>query len=248
MSKNQELSAQKRSLQGKKVSLLRKQGILPANVYGDESGSVSLSVNLKQFVKLYDQVGDTGLFYLSVEGEKKSRPVMVSEAQLDPLFLKPVHVSFKQVSLSQKIKADVPVVTTGEFGVHDAVVVVAQDSIEVEALPTNIPENFTVDVSRFEEIGQSVTYNDLEYNRDEVVLMVDEEELGNPVVLVQEVKEEVEEEVPVPEGEEGEEGEETEDGEKKEGDSPAGEGDEAKKDGDKPSDEKKSSEEKSPKG
>ena len=195
MAKKINIQVNKRTILGKKVKSLRLQGQIPAVVYGGEGQSQPLLINDKAFKSLFKQVGETGLFYLEVEGEEAPRPVLMGEVQKHPLTLEPTHISFKQVSLMEKISADVPVVLVGEFGLPDAVVVVARDEVEVEALPTDIPEKFEIDVSKFDKIGQSVTFEDLKYDRNLVTLKIDQEQLSEPVVLVQQVKEEVVEEV-----------------------------------------------------
>lgn len=185
-------SAQKRDILGKKVAQLRREGSIPANIYGVGKDSVAITVSTKAFEKLYENVGETGLVYLQVEGTAKDVPVLVDEVQYHPVTGELTHASFKQVDLSEKITAEVPVETIGENNVPSAVVVVVKDVIEVEALPTDLPENFTIDISTLTEIGQSISYKDLSYDKSKVTLMVAEEELENPLVLLEEVKEEVE--------------------------------------------------------
>jgi len=193
-----------RSLLGKKVKQLRTQGLTPGNVMGNSVASTPVSVPTTKFVKLYDQVGDSGLFYLEVEGEDSARPVLIDEVEVNPLTNQPQHVVFKQVNLSEKISAEIPVELVGEFKVSGAVVITVHDAIEVEALPTDLPEKFEIDISNLTEIDQAVTFNDLAYDRDKVTLMINEEEFDTPVVLVQEVKEEPAETAEPAEGTEGE--------------------------------------------
>lgn len=193
-----------RTLVGKKVKKLRSQGQVPANIMGHSIESVPISVGSTQFVRLYNQVGDSGLFYLEVEGETEARPVLVDQVDSDPLSGLPQHVVFRQVNLKEKVTAEIPVEVIGEFKLANAVVITVHDSIEVEALPADLPEKFEVDISSLSEIGQAITFKDLSFDREKVELQVSEEELDTPVVLVQEVKEEPVEEVPTEETAEGE--------------------------------------------
>jgi large subunit ribosomal protein L25 len=195
-----------RTIIGKKVSQLRRQGLIPGNVSGDTKETLALVVDQAKFDRLYDQVGDTGLFYLKVEGEKSDRPVLVCEVQHDPITGISLHVVFRQVDLSEKITAEVPVEVIGEVEIKDAIVATLHNTIEVEALPQDLPEKFEIDVSSFTEIGQMVTYKDLQFDRSKVSLMVDEAQLDEPVVMIQEVKEEVEQEPAPVEGADGEAG------------------------------------------
>ncbi|MBD3279395.1 MAG: 50S ribosomal protein L25 [Candidatus Pacebacteria bacterium] len=171
---------------------LRAEHVLPANVFGAGESSQAVQVAASKFQKLYNQAGESGLIYLKLTDAKKELPVLIDEIQFDPLTDEPIHVAFKQVSLKEKITTEVPVELVGEFELPEAVLVTVRDTIEVEALPTDLPEKFVIDVAQFAEIGQSVTLADLEFDRSKVSLVVGEEGEDAPVVLVQEVKEEEE--------------------------------------------------------
>lgn len=181
-----------RTLTGKKVSKLRREGLIPGNISGNLDKTIPVSVEARSFAKIYEQVGDTGLFYLTVNGEKTERPVLVDDVQIDPISAEVVHVVFRQVNLSEKITAEVPVELVGEVEIKDALVVLLHDIVEVEALPQDFPEKFEIDVTKFTQVGDMVAYKDLQFDKSKVSLTIDEEQLDEPVVMVQEVKEEVE--------------------------------------------------------
>lgn len=197
-----------------KPQQLRRQGIIPANIFGG-GDSIAIQVEGLQFQKLYQEVGETGLIYIVVEGAKEQHPVLVEEVQTDPVTDSLVHVSFKKVDLTEKIQAQIPVETVGEFDVPEAVLVVVKDEIEVEALPADLPESFVVDVSTLTEVGQTITLESLSFDREKVELILGEEGEEEPIVIVQQQQEEEPEEEPEVEGEEGEvaEGEAGEEGE-----------------------------------
>src|SRR3990172_3239160 len=138
---------------------LRKQGIVPGNIFGKD-GSIAVQMPALGFRNLYREVGETGLVYLEVTGSKKQHPVLVDEVQVDPVDSSFVHVAFKQVDLADKIKAEVPVEVIGKFEVPEATMVVVKDKIEVEALPTDLPEKFEIDVSILKTVGQTIAYKD----------------------------------------------------------------------------------------
>lgn len=193
-----------RTLSGKKVGQLRRQGLIPGNISGDLAQTIPVSMDLRKFGKIYEEVGDTGLFYLTVAGDKTERPVLVDDVQLDPISATPIHVVFRQVDLTEKISAEVPVELVGEVEIKDALVVVLHDTVEVEALPQDFPEKFEVDVTKFTQIGDMVAYKDLQFDRSKVNLTIEEDQLDEPIVMVQEIKEEVEPEpVVAAEGAEG---------------------------------------------
>jgi large subunit ribosomal protein L25 len=212
----------------KKAKYLRREGLVPGNVFGKD-GSVAFQMNAQAFRKLHQEVGETGLIYLEVAGSKKQRPVLIEEIQVNPVTGDLVHVSFKQVDLTNKIKANVPVETVGKFELAEATLVVVKDEIEVEALPTDLPEKFEIDVSVLNTIGQMVTYKDLHYDRSKVELVLGAEGEEEPVVVVQQQRAEEVEEAPAPAEGEGAEG--------AEGAAPATEG-EAAAEGAKPADDK----------
>lgn len=203
-----------RELQGKAVKRLRTDGLVPANIYGQAKDSDSISIDAAAFQKFYAAEGDSGLMYLAIEGKKKEVPVLIDEVQFHPVTDHVLHVSFRRVNLKEKIRSEVPIVLVGENEVPEAAIITVRDALEVEALPTDLPENFTIDISTLTEIGQSVTIADLEYDKETVeVVMTGEMNMDAPVVLLQEIKEEVIEEEPeeelegveaVVEGEEGE--------------------------------------------
>lgn len=177
---------------GRKAQVLRRKNLVPGNVYGQGSSTPVVFAE-NDFLKLYAAAGETGLVYLQIEGEKKDKPVLIDEVQKNPVSSQVLHVTFKQVNLTEKITATVPVVMEGELSVHGTILVTVRDSIEVEALPTDFPENFTIDISTLTEIGQTITLEDLNYDKSKVTLLVGEEGLSQPVVMLQEQKEEVEE-------------------------------------------------------
>jgi len=197
-------STSSRDLKGKKVRRLRAQAVIPGNVYVGGGESAIIQFSEKEFEKLYDEVGDTGLVYLEIGDSKKSRPTLIDEVQIDPVSGDVLHVSFKEVDLKEKIEAEVPIELIGEFDVKEGVMVQVRNSIMVEALPVDLPEKFEVNIDDLAEVGQSITLADLKFDKSKISLVEVEtdEDWGKPVVLVQQQREEevvevVEEEVDV---------------------------------------------------
>jgi large subunit ribosomal protein L25 len=211
-----QLKAEPRTITGRKVKTLRRQGILPANVFGKKIKSLSLQLALQDFTKIADAVGETGLVDLSVQGEDKPRPVLITNVHLDPVTNHPLHADFHQVDLTEPVTANIPVELTGESPAvkeKSAVLITLLDEIEVEALPADLPEKFAVDISGLKEFNDSVLVKDLKVDTASVTIKADPEA---QIVMVQEPKEEevappppadvsaetpVEAEAPVPEGE-----------------------------------------------
>lgn len=158
------LDVEKRKISGKKVKSLRKQGILPANIYGKKIKSQAVQLPLKEFEKVFKDVGETGLVELSIVGEEKTRPALIHNVQLDPVVAQPLHADFFQVDLKEKVNAMVPLELIGEaLAVKDkkGVLLATINDVEVEALPGDLPEKIEVDVSALSAVDQEVKVGDL---------------------------------------------------------------------------------------
>ena len=110
--KRPQLKVEKRTILGKKVKKLRKDGILPANIYGKDIKSMAVQVPFKDFAPIFKAVGETGLLDVSVDGQV--RPVLIHNVQFDFLSYLPLHADFFQVNLKEKVKTMVPLVVVGE--------------------------------------------------------------------------------------------------------------------------------------
>lgn len=153
------LKAENRIVLGSKVKQLRKQGLLPATVFGKTIDSLSVQVSAVEFARSYKQAGETSLIWLSLSGEVKERPTLVKNISTDPLTGKTVHIDFHQVNLKEKVTANVPVEFEGESQlVKDGLAVLDThlDEVEVEALPTDIPEKVVFDLSQLLVLGDQI--------------------------------------------------------------------------------------------
>lgn len=187
------LKAETRKVLGRKVKNLRKQGILPGNVYGKKIKSEAVQVSLKDFEKVYKEVGETGLLSLQVGNSDK--PVLVHNVQTNPVTGDIIHVDFLQVDLKEKVTAEVPVELTGESPAEKQAIgtVVQQiNEIEVEALPTDLPEKFEVSVEGLSEVDQAIFVKDLKVDKSKVEIKAD------PEAIVAKVEPPQKEEVIVP--------------------------------------------------
>lgn len=174
------LKAEKREIVGKKVKKLRKEGKLPVGVYGKEIKSEALSVPLKEFMAIYSKVGETGLVELEYGG--KMQHVLISNLQIHPLSRQAVHAELHAVKLTDKIKANVPIQLVGESpAVKDGVGVLLQtlNEVEVEALPTDLPEAIMAEIGALLEVGQQIKVSDLKTIKGVVILTDGEETVVN---------------------------------------------------------------------
>lgn len=170
------LEAQLRTVFGKKNKNLRKQGLLPGNIYGAHFPSQAVSVNYIDFKRTYKIVGETGIVY--VKTEKEEVPTLVTSLQRDPLEGLVLHVDFRKVDLSIKIEAEVPLTFVGIAPAVNAggVILTQTDKVTVEALPQNIPHNIEVDLSSLKEVGNEIKVSQLPKN-ELYVIMTDVEKV-----------------------------------------------------------------------
>ncbi len=191
--KASELQATQRSIFGDKVKLLRKAGITPINIYGHDIESLSLQVDSPTLDKLLTKTGTTHLISLAINGENSPRNVIIKEVQRKGGTGKPIHVSFYQVRMKEKIRIEVPIQFTGESPAVKsrlAELLINLRAIEVECLPGNIPENIVVDISPLANPGDAINVKDLTAGKD-ITIVSDPEQM---VVKVELIK--VEEEKP----------------------------------------------------
>ena len=87
------LSAKPRKEVGRKTKILKESGIIPAVVYGSGKENISTQVDQEAFRKLFEQVGESSLISLEIEGDKKERPVLIHDVQIDPVSGKFMHMA-----------------------------------------------------------------------------------------------------------------------------------------------------------
>ncbi len=158
------LTVEKRKITGRKTKTLRREGILPANIYGKKEKSLSVQLETKSFLPVFKEVGETGLIELKVADEKETRPVLIHNVQFHPVDETPLHVDFYQVDLKEKVTTKVPVELIGESpAVKDKIGILIQplSEVEVEALPADLPEKIEVNISGLKAINDAVAVSDV---------------------------------------------------------------------------------------
>ena len=154
--------ATSRSTLGKANRSLRKDGLVPANIYGPNFSSLAVSVNLFEFEKIYKKAGETTVIYLEIDG--KSYPTLISDLQFHPVTDKILHVDFRKVNLKQKIEAQVPIEFTGEPELVKSkagIMLKQMEELTVSALPNEIPSSIEVDTTKLTEFGSVIKVSDL---------------------------------------------------------------------------------------
>lgn len=165
------LKSEKRETFGRKVSRLRKVGRIPANVFGNKIESHAISVDSKEFADVFKRAGETQI--IDLEGKS----VLVSNLQRDPISDEIIHIDFRQVSLTEKIEAKIPVELEGESIAEKqnlGTIVQQLSEVEVEALPSDLPEKIIVDISVLTDVDQAIYVKDLKVG-NKVEIMTDKE-------------------------------------------------------------------------
>lgn len=159
-----ELEAKEREERGKKLKGLRKQGLIPAVVYGKKFKSLPVMIDRKTFEKkiLASGAGKNALISLKLAGAKDVS-VITSDIQRNPLNDDILHIDFSYIVMDEAIRTKVPIELTGlPIGVKETggILIHGLREVEVECLPRDIPDKFTIDVSEL-QIGDSRHVSDL---------------------------------------------------------------------------------------
>ena len=162
MAQTFELEAQPRTLVGKKVGRLRREGIVPISVYGKKRASINLQVPYRPLQVTLAHAGGTHLINLKVNGETQT--VVAREVQRDPVRRTITYVDFVAVDKDTRLSAEVPVHLVGESPAvvnFDGVILTGATTITVNSLATQIPDHIDVDLSKLVKLGDAITVGDL---------------------------------------------------------------------------------------
>ncbi len=157
------LKTNKRNLSGKKTRFLRRQGIVPANVFGHGIDSLAVECQEADLEKVI-KGGTSRIITLDVEGERGKRNVIIKNVSYHPIVRNLIHVDFYQVEMTQKMTADIPLTIKGHApALDDKENFLDQqlNELTIECLPDKLPSSIEVDVTGLKEAGQSLTVGDL---------------------------------------------------------------------------------------
>ena len=167
-----DLAVQTREQFGRKVKALRKEGFIPAELYGHGVENLHLAVPAREFMKVFKEAGSNTVVNLQIG--KELRPALIYDVSKDYMSGEFVHVDFYQVRMDEKINAKIPLEFVGvspaekEFGGN---VNKAMDEVEVEALPADLPHNIEIDLSVLKELNASLYVRDLNIPKGVKVLV-----------------------------------------------------------------------------
>ncbi len=204
-----DLSVKTRDVLGKRVRALRREGLVPAELYGHGTKNLHLSVSAKEFTKVFKEAGESTVVNLVVEGGKAEKvPAIIHDVAHNYFDSTIDHIDFYQVRMDEKITASIPLEFTGVSAAvkeKAAIINKSMAEIEVEALPQNLPHHIVVDLSLLDDLDKSIYVRDLAIPKNVEVLIdkdtavatatppLAEEEVAAPAVDVADVKVESEE-------------------------------------------------------
>jgi len=192
MRKQITVSAEPRQSRGKnEARRLRVKGMAPAVLYGSGSPAVAVAVSPKEITRiLHSNTGHNTIFNLSVQGGEDT-PAMIVDWQSDPVRENLLHVDLKRIDLTKRIAVKVRVLTTGEpkgVKLQGGLLEAITREIEIECLPDEIPESYTVDVTEL-MIGQNLRSSDIPLGGSVKLISAPEQVVAHVVALKAEVVE-----------------------------------------------------------
>ncbi len=191
------LKASKREVVGKKVGALRRQGKLPAVLYGHGIETTPILLDAYEGSQTLSRLTSSSLVTIDLDGTRHL--AQVREKQRDYIKNRLVHVDFQIVLLTERMHAKVSIELTGAAPAvknFNAVIHTGLTGIEVECMPQDLPERIVVDISALAEIGDGVRVRDIVLS-DKVKILADLDEVI--VIAAAPKKEEIIVEAPVAE-------------------------------------------------
>ena len=183
--------------QAKSLKELRRQGQIPAVVYGFGVKNISIQLDEKEFKSVFGKAGESSLIELSVEGEKGKKPVLVHEIQKDPVSDKIIHIDFLQPSLTEEVEVMIPLIFEGTAPAEkdlEGTLVKNILELEVKALPQNLPHEIKISVDSLKTFEDHILVKDLVLPQGVKVLKKPEEIIVS-VLPPQKVEEELAKEI-----------------------------------------------------
>jgi len=184
------LEVQIRNEKGRRVKDLRRQGLIPAELYGKGIENMHLAVKSKDFKNVFKEAGESSIINIVVfdKNKKEEIPVLIHDIQKDYLTDDIIHIDFYRVRMDEKIKTHIPLEFIGESPAiknYGGILNKSMLEIEIEALPKDLPHNISVDISQIKELDQSIYVKDLSIPKN-VKILVDPETVIATVSLPKE--------------------------------------------------------------
>jgi large subunit ribosomal protein L25 len=165
------LKATKRDVIGKQVRAMRRAGQLPAVIYGRQSEPIIITLDAHVAALTLGKLTSSSLVTIDVDGTEYAS--LVREKQRDYIKNRLLHIDFLAVSLDEKIRTSVSVVFRGVSAAvkdHNAVLVKNLEELEVECLPTDLPESIVVDISVLKRPGEGIRVHEVNVSENVHIL------------------------------------------------------------------------------
>lgn len=196
-----------RDVLGKGLNRLRHDGVVPAVIHNHGADSIHVMASEAELVKVYQAAGKHHPLNLEVGNDKYL--ALIKDAHFDPVKRRLQHVVFQAIKQDEKVEAEVPIRIEGDVPAEKTGLMLLHqlDSVEIEALPKNLPDELVVSAEKLVELHDKITVADLVVPSG-VTVLADPE---HPIATVAESRAMAAEEAEAAEaeGEGGEEGEES---------------------------------------
>ena len=163
MSDRPQIPVQPRQVSGKAVARLRREGLIPAVVYGQQESSQPLQLDAREFELMRRTVGRNALVDLALDGGRP-RPVMLHAIQEHPVTRKTLHVDFLVVNMREELTVDVPLTFAGTSIVVEnegGTLLHVHETVQVRALPADLPTSLEMDISSLDSFDSVLTAAEL---------------------------------------------------------------------------------------
>lgn len=180
------LKATRREVIGKQVKAMRREGKLPAVIYGRHVEPISISLDAHSAGLALGKVTASSLVTIDVDG--KEYPALVRERQRDYIKGSLTHVDFLAVDLNESIRTSVGLSFVGVSAAvkdYNGILVRNLERLEVECLPGDLPERISVDISMLKQIGDIIRVRDVAVS-DKVRILADEDETVAVITITKE--------------------------------------------------------------
>lgn len=155
------LTAAPRTVLGKAVAALRRSGKIPGIVYG-KAGSQPIVFEVAAFKKTYTVAGESSLVDLVIDGQP--RKVLIADVQFDPVTSAPIHADFHEISMTEKLTTDIPVIAEGEAPAvkeQGGILVKNLTAVKVQCLPSDLVHEIRVPLSALKAFGDLIRLRDI---------------------------------------------------------------------------------------
>lgn len=178
------LKLQERAIIGKRLATLRHEGLVPAVIHNHGQPSLHVTVTEREMGEVYKEAGKHHPLNLSV-GDQKFL-ALIKDVHVNPVKHHMQHVVFQAIRQDEKVEAEVPIHIEGDMPAERLGLVVLRqlDTVEVEALPRDLPDEFIIDGAKLAELHDKIMVGDLSASSG-VTILTDPE---HPIATVVETK------------------------------------------------------------